>query len=246
MKMIILAAGQGTRLRPITNDIPKCMVEYKKKPIINYILETAKSCDIKDIAIVAGYKKEILKSYLKEENLTFYSNNIYEKTNMVKTLFCAEEFMNDDIIISYADIIYEKVILEKLINSKEKLSIVVDKQWKELWLQRMDNPLNDAETLKIKDGNIIELGKKPVSYDDIEGQYIGLIKISKNILMDIVTYYKSLDKSNHYDKVKINNMYMTDFIQLIIDNVINAKPVFINGGWIEIDSVEDLKTSAII
>jgi len=62
MKMIILAAGQGTRLRPITNNIPKCMVEYNSKPIIDYILDVSKECDIKNIALVNGYKKKYLKN----------------------------------------------------------------------------------------------------------------------------------------------------------------------------------------
>ena len=56
MKMIIVAAGQGTRLRPLTNNKPKCMVEYNNKPIIDYILDAASECNIKDIAIVNGYK----------------------------------------------------------------------------------------------------------------------------------------------------------------------------------------------
>ena len=67
MKILILAAGQGKRLRPFTNDIPKCMVNYKNKPIIDYIISSAKSLGINDIAVVAGYKKNVLeKCYLKK------------------------------------------------------------------------------------------------------------------------------------------------------------------------------------
>ncbi|MDP3265871.1 MAG: phosphocholine cytidylyltransferase family protein [Sulfuricurvum sp.] len=240
MKMIILAAGQGTRLRPLTNDKPKCMVEYNNKPIIDYILETAKVCNIKNIAIVNGYKQEVLEEYLKDQGCTFFTNTNFDKTNMVSTLFCAKEFMDDDLIISYADIIYKKEILQKLISSEEEFSVVVDKGWRELWSLRMDNPLDDAETLKIKDGNIIELGKKANSYDEIEGQYIGLIKISKNTINKVIAYYDSLDKKQLYDAKDYDNMYMTSLVQLIIDNLMNVKPVLINGGWIEIDSTEDL------
>jgi choline kinase len=109
----------------------------------------------------------------------------------------------------------------------------------------MENPLEDAETLKIKDNKIIELGKKPNSYEEIEGQYIGLIKISKKILPTIINFYKSLDKTKLYDGKDFNNIYMTSFIQLIIDKLIDVNPIFINGGWVEIDSVEDLKTKII-
>lgn len=245
MKMIILAAGQGTRLRPYTDERPKCMVEYNEKPIIDYILEAAKGCGLKEIAVVNGYKKEVLEAYLKDQGCTFFTNNAYDRTNMVSTLFSAKEYMDDDLIISYADIIYKKEILEQLIASTEEFSVVVDKDWKELWSMRMENPLDDAETLKLHDGNIIELGKKPKSYDEIEGQYIGLIKISKNRLKTIIDYYDSLDKTCLYDVKDYDNMYMTSFIQMVIDNLMDVKPVFIHGGWVEIDTVDDLKCSVI-
>jgi choline kinase len=241
MKMIILAAGQGTRLRPLTNDKPKCMVEYKGKPIIDYILDTATACSVNDVAIVDGYKKNVLETYLTDKRVTFFENKQYETTNMLATLFCAEEFMNDDIIISYADIIYKKEILEKLIESTDEISVVVDRKWKELWSLRMENPLEDAETLKVIDGNIVELGKKPKSYDDIEGQYIGLIKIKKEKLTQIIDFYHTLDKHTMYDGQNYSNMYMTSFIQMIIDNISVVKPVYIDNGWLEVDSVEDLE-----
>lgn len=240
MKMIILAAGQGTRLRPFTNDKPKCMVEYRQKPIIDYILDVAKACKIKDIALINGYKKEVLEKYLEEKNLSFYTNINFDKTNMVSTLFCAEEFMDDDIIISYSDIIYSKEILQKLINSDSDFSVVVDKDWEQLWSLRMENPLDDAESMIIEDGKIVELGKKVSSYKDIQGQYIGLIKISKNIIKEFISFYNSLDRNKNYDNKDFDNMYMTSLIQKVIDNFQDVIPVYINGGWIEIDSTEDI------
>ncbi|RXJ77288.1 sugar nucleotidyltransferase [Arcobacter sp. F155] len=243
MKLIILAAGQGTRLRPLTNNIPKCMVKYQDKPLIDYILEVTK--DIEKRYIVTGYKSEVLKEYLKEQNLTFIYNKNYNKTNMVTSLFCAKEFMNDDLIISYSDIIYKKEVIEKLIKSKYDISVVVDKQWKKLWLQRMQNPLDDAETLKIKDNKIIELGKKTKDYSEIEGQYIGLIKISKNTIQKILAFYNNLSKDRYYDNKDFDNMYLTSFIQLIIDNLYDVNPIFINGSWLEVDCIEDLNTKMI-
>ena len=160
---------------------------------------------------------------------------------MVSTLFSAEDFLDDDIIISYADIIYGEDILKELMKSDESFGVVVDKEWQKLWSVRMENPLDDAETLKVKDGKIIELGKQPNSYNDIEGQYIGLIKISKGSINKVKDYYNSLDRNKIYDGKNFDNMYMTSFIQMVIDNLLDVKPIYINGGWIEVDSVEDLK-----
>ncbi|MDR2658887.1 MAG: phosphocholine cytidylyltransferase family protein [Spirochaetaceae bacterium] len=241
MKVIILAAGQGTRLRPLTDEQPKCMVKFRGKPIIDYIIETVKKSGINDIVVVDGYKKSVLEQHLAGQNIKFYTNESYESTNMVYTLFSALPELNADIIISYADIIYETGVIQKLIDDESDFSVVVDKKWRELWSARMDDPLKDAETMKInEDGFIYELGKKPKCYDDIHGQYIGLIKINKSFVKTFIEYYKSLDRKSIYDGKNFNNMYMTSLIQSISDNVKKPKAVFIEGGWIEIDSIEDL------
>jgi L-glutamine-phosphate cytidylyltransferase len=241
MKVIILAAGQGTRLRPLTNEKPKCMVPYNNKAIIDYILEAVSACGIQEISIVNGYKKNILKQHLKEYNIKYYTNKNFNQTNMVSSLFCAKEFMDDDLIISYSDIIYKKEVLNKLINSDGDINVVVDRCWKELWSLRMDNPLQDAETLKIQAGKIVEIGKKASRYDDIEGQYIGLIKVSKKYVDKFIDFYDSLSKTELYDNQNYENMFMTSFIQQIIDNLTEVKPIFIEGGWIEIDCVDDIE-----
>ena len=84
-----------------------------------------------------------------------------------------------------------------------------------LWSERFDNPLDDAETMKFDDDlNIFELGKKTDSYSDIQGQYTGLIKFDKNYLRKIKDTYIGIQNSNSID---YKSMYMTDFIQLLIN-----------------------------
>lgn len=239
-KMILLAAGMGTRLLPYTENRPKCMVEFNEKPILKYTLEAARECGLTDISVVTGYKEEVIQ----DEGLKKYYNPNFATTNMVNSLFCALSELNDeqDIIISYSDIIYNSKLLQELLDSRDKLTIVVDKKWEKLWRLRLgDNILSDAETLKLNEnGHITELGKKTDSLDNINGQYIGLLKISKTSINKIVEYYSNLNRDIHYDGKNFDNMYMTSFLQNIIDNLISAKALLTNGGWIEIDSVDDL------
>jgi len=242
MKAIILAAGEGLRLRPYTKNRPKCMVSFRERPIIDYIIDSMKKCGITDIAIVAGYKQSILERHFKNTDFRFYKNSDYDASNMVHSLFIAEREMDEDLIISYSDIIYEDKVLKKLIQTDGDIAVVVDKDWKKLWDMRMDNPLADVETMKINNDNfIIELGKKPINYNDIEGQYIGLIKLSKNVLKKVQDFYHSLNTNIIYDGDEFKQIYMTSFLQLIIDDLMPIKAVFINGGWIEIDTVRDLE-----
>jgi L-glutamine-phosphate cytidylyltransferase len=240
MRVIILAAGEGTRLRPLTNDKPKCMVELNGKPLIEYQLDLFSKFDIKNVNVVTGY----LEDKINFKGVKFFYNPKFDSTNMVSTLFCASELFDgeDDILISYGDIVYNDSILNAIQKSSERINVVVDKNWREYWEARMEDPLKDVETLKIDDnGHIKELGKKPNSYSDIEGQYIGLIKIRKDVVKQVKGYYQDLDKEALYDGKDYNNMYMTSFLQIIADNIIPLTPVYINSGWIEIDEPSDLK-----
>ena len=239
MRVIILAAGQGTRLRPLTDDKPKCMVELDNKPLIKYQLDLFEKFNTKDINVVAGYLEEKIDF----DGVRKFYNPKFDSTNMVSTLFCASELFDgeDDILISYGDIVYNDNVFNTIQESNEQINVVVDKNWREYWEARMDDPLRDVETLKIdENGNIKELGKKPNSYEDIEGQYIGLIKIRRDVVKQVKDYYENLDKRALYDGKDYGNMYMTSLLQMIADNIMPLTPVYINSGWIEVDEPTDL------
>ena len=207
MKAIILAAGSGSRMGSITNEIPKCMVVYNGKPLIDYTLEALTSCGIRDVVVVVGYRGDVLAKYLTGKNVKLITNEKYAETNMVYTLFSAESEMNDDLVVSYADIIYGPEVLEQLIKNENRFVVTVDKNWRELWNIRMEDPLKDAETMKFGNNyNIVELGKKPKSYKDIQGQYIGLFKISNSFLKQVCNFHHELDKAQSYDGKDFNNM----------------------------------------
>ena len=247
MKALILAAGLGKRLMPLTMDRPKCMVEYHNKKLIDYQINALSDPNIKEICGVVGYKAEILKEYLFSKGLsTFYYNPEYNVSNMVYSLYMAAQYINDcinskdDLIISYSDIVYTADAVSKLVNSNGLLNIVADKSWLELWRRRFNDPLSDAESFVVIGGKIKELGKKTTTYSRIHGQYIGLFKISYSFLPKVNDLLNSIfDDTTNLAREKMN-MYMTDFIQLLIDKYDCAEPVYINGNWCEIDSISDL------
>jgi choline kinase len=243
VKLIILAAGEGKRLQPLTKNTPKCMVEIFGKPLLEHQIDVIKKCGITEIIIVNGYHGEVITI----PDVQFYKNNKYHSTNMVETLFCAEKELDGPVIISYGDILYEKNVLEKLLNSKNDFSIVIDKNWKEYWQIRIQNILDDVESLTLKDGFITNLGQKVTSLNDIEGQYIGLMKFQNNaisVLKDFYHFSKKQSESGQNPlnpKISFENSYMTDFLQGLINNGHKLKAVEINGGWLELDTLNDLK-----
>jgi choline kinase len=240
MRAVILAAGQGARLRPLTDDRPKCMVEYQGRPLIEHVVRALRENDVSDIVAVRGYAPEALRC----AGVRFYDNPRYLETNMVRTLFCAEPELEGDVIISYSDIVYSPRVVRRLIDADADFAVVIDRDWRELWQRRMADPLKDAETLRLDErGNIVELGKKPRSYDDIEGQYIGLLKVRGRVWPELRAFYATLDRKRRYDGKDFDNMYMTSFVQAVIDRLMPVQAVPINGGWLEVDVPSDLEIS---
>ena len=240
-RALILAAGQGTRLRPFTDDRPKCLVEYADRPLLAWQLEALGRAGIDDITVVTGYRANQIESM----GVATVHNPRFETTNMVASMACGVRAFDggDDLIVAYADILYETKIAQQLAASSAPLSTVIDLDWKSLWDLRMEDPLADAETLKLDpDGNIIELGRKPESSEEIEAQYIGLTRVSADLAEEFLRSYLELDPNGPYDGKDRDNMYMTSFLQYMIDSGRPLKAVPIHKGWLEFDTVEDLAT----
>lgn len=245
MKAIILAAGEGKRVKQLTKNNPKCMIKLFGKTILEHQIEIFKKNNITDITVVTGYKSESIII----PNIKYYKNEYFDSTNMVETLFCAKKELGGDVIISYGDIIFEDKTLKKLIESKNDISIIIDKKWEEYWRIRFENPLDDAETLVLDSNNQIQnIGQKPISIDEIQGQYIGLMMFRSNAIENIKKFYESSKKIFENSKVnplnnklKFQQSYMTDFLQGMINEGYNLKAILIENGWLELDTFRDFQ-----
>tara|TARA_B100000315_G_scaffold160045_1_gene148577 strand:- start:15 stop:728 length:714 start_codon:yes stop_codon:yes gene_type:complete len=220
------------------------MIEVCGKPIIQWQVETARQSGIKDIIIVRGY----LGDTINIPHVTYVTNPLFAETNMVETLFCAKEYFDNCLMVSYGDILYEKQVLRKMIDSNGDISVAIDIKWRPYWEERFDDPLSDAETLKTDStGRLIEIGQKPDNLDDIEAQYIGLTVFKGKGLSMLKYIYdqerKAFQNGERFicKERSMQQLYMTDFIQGLINQGCWVSPVPIDGGWLEIDSISDLK-----
>ena len=237
-KAIILAAGSGKRLKKYTKKKPKCLVKIDGKTILSRQIKILERNNIKNITIVGGY----LSSFLKRFKINLLINKDYRKTNMVWSLFRAKKELNNDVIISYGDIVYHENILKKLMKSKSDIAVAIDSNYKKYWKKRFKNPLRDLETLKIKENKISKIGKKTKSYKDIDGQYIGLIKLSKLGSRYFLNTFNKIKLENKYIQGKrIEDCYLTDFLQEIIDRGQIVRPIKFRDDWVEVDTINDLK-----
>ncbi len=240
IKAIILAAGEGTRLRPYTLDRPKCLVEVDGTSLLDRQLAVLGSENVQPVIMIGGYRAEMLE----RPNIALRLNPRFHETNMVWTLFCAEQDLEGDVLICYGDIVYSRQVLQAILASKADIATTIDLDWEAYWRARNENPLDDAETLKMRaDGGIYEIGNKPSSLTDIEGQYMGLIKLSAKGVETFKKVFQDAKSAGNLQGKPVEKAYMTDLLQAVINAGNDVKAVLVNGGWVEVDTVSDLESA---
>lgn len=233
MKAIILASGRGRRMKELTNERPKCLVELRGKALLDWQLDAIYSAGIKEIAIVTGYKRELLTG----RGLVEFYNPRWAETNMVSSLACAEDWLQTGpCIISYSDIFYNPSAVKSLMKCNASLAVTYDPNWLKLWTLRFFNPLLDAETFRLNlKGTLTEIGSKPKSVDEIQGQYMGLLRFTPDGWEEVVRIRSKLSA------VKCDQISMTSILQMVIEaKKISVHAIPYDEIWGEIDSKADL------
>jgi choline kinase len=238
-RAIVLAAGMARRLGDAAAGRPKCLVELAGRPLLDRQLDVLRGCGIHDVTAVVGHRGEQIAA----RGVATIANPRFDSTNMVASLFCARDLLGGDadVVVAYGDIVYEPRVLHALLAAQGDVVVAVDRGWRELWEARMEDVLADAESLRVApDGRLSELGREPASVDDIQGQYIGLTRFSAAVLSEIVRIHDGLDPVLSYEGRDLDNMFMTAFIQILIDRGLDVRLAWIDHGWLEVDSPDDL------
>jgi Predicted sugar nucleotidyltransferases len=241
VKAVILAAGQGTRLKKYTENLPKGMLSFMGRTIIQRQIEMYRKCGIENIIVVRGFAAD----RIPYEGVRYYMNEDYANTNMVESLMCAKSEFDDDIILSYSDILFEEQMLNTMMKSSADFAVAVDTEWKEYWQKRYGRVDFDTESLSLdKNKNIIELGLENPNMETIDARYVGLLKFSKEGLTYIEkimedAYLNFVDKPWQQSGKPVRKAYMTDLLNAIIESGRTVKAECFRNGWIEFDTNED-------
>jgi choline kinase len=233
MRAIILAAGRGSRMQRLTDERPKCLVELRGKTLLELQLAALREAGVDAIAIVTGYKRELLVG----RGLVEFYNPRWAETNMVSSLACAESWLlADTCIVSYADIFYDSSAVRLLMDCSAPLAVTYDSNWLASWQDRFGDPLLDAETFRLKpDGTLSEIGNKPQSIREIDGQYMGLLRFTPASWGEVTRVRAALTE------LERDTMHMTGTLQKIIDaGRMPVRAVRYERSWGEIDSPGDL------
>jgi len=233
MNAIILAAGRGSRMKNLTSDKPKCLVQLNGKTLIQWQLDALNQAGISNIAVVTGYKRELIADL---DLIEFY-NKRWSETNMVYSLECAKEWLvKEPCIISYSDIFYQFEAVQSLIDCNSSLAITYDPHWLKLWSRRFSDPLLDAETFRVDNqGILLEIGNKSNCLQDIQGQYMGLLRITPESWSE---FSLMLAQQPSEDR---DNLDMTSALQkVLLSRRMDIAAIPYTGVWGEVDSEQDL------
>ena len=240
MQALMLAAGMGKRLGNYTKNATKCMVSVNGKTLIEYAIESLIYAGIKKFTMVVGYKKDVLKNFLKGKypqiQIDFIDNDVYDSTNNIYSLYLARDVLSsDDTILLESDLIFDKEIIREIVSSPEKNLAVVSHF--ENWMDGTVTVLNEEKAIK----RIVS--KSDFDWNKIDSYYktVNIYKFSKefskNIYMPFLGAYQTAYSKNEYYETVLK------VISYLDGDILKAH--LVDGSrWYEIDDPADLKIAS--
>ena len=236
MKALILAAGFGKRLQPITNTMPKSMVKVNGTPLLCNALNNVTACGITEIGIVVGHMADYIKENIGDEwngvPVRYFENARYLETNNVVSLYKAIDFCDDDMIMLECDIYYHKEMIEKLLQGEGECSILV-------------SPFNpetmDGSVIRVDGDKALELILGKWQGEDFDyaptRKTVNMYKFEKNFVknkyMPLIRWYvECMGENSYYEKVLGSLMYYRECDFRIVEVPEEM--------WCEVDDAQDL------
>jgi choline kinase len=246
MRAIIVAAGMGRRLSPYTDDRPKCLVEVNGRSILERQLDAYRAAGVDDVVIVRGYMKESIRV----EGARYFDNDAYRENNILCSLFYAEPAMDDAFLFSYSDIVFRPEVVRRAIETEGDYSLVIDRLWHEAYVGRKNHPVEEGEVARVDDGRVTLVGKKTMPPGEATGEFIGLARFSRRAVAKMRERFHArrveLAGKPYGRAPRFEVAYLTDLLNDLIASGEVMRPAFIDGGWREIDTVEDLERAKAV
>jgi len=239
INVIILAAGMGKRLGPLTKDIPKGMVKLFGKSLLEMQIDIFKKCGIDDISIVSGYLAEKINF----PSITYFKNENFSTTSGNESLYCAKQKL-DDTIICYSDLVFDISIIKKMIDFNGDMGIAVKSDWESRYVERTLHPISEADNVLFDEsGKIIEIRKNIQKPNANIGEFLGVVRLSSKCSGLFLKRFSELKESHvgtFHGSPSLKQSIIPDMIQELIDLGTSVKPVMVSEKWVEIDTPEDL------
>jgi choline kinase len=237
MKAIIVAAGRGSRLLSLTDEIPKCLVPFRGRPLIDGALESLRRGGVEAVTVVGGYRAERLEGRLASGAIDrLLVNEDWAETNMVQSALRAADWLEGGAcLISYGDIFYSPAIVGALASETADVALAYDPAGADLWARRFEDPLSDIESFRLSpDGHVDEIGGRVRDLGSVQGQFMGLVRTTPSGWRSIRAVLNALEPARQR---KIDT---TSLLSAAIRAGVRIKAVPNHDPWGELDSPEDV------
>jgi choline kinase len=222
------------------------LVEINGKSILARQLDAYRAAGVEQVYIVRGYMKE----RIVVEGAKYFSNDDYERNNILLSLFCAESAMSGGFLFSYADIVFRPEVVRTALMTEGDFALVIDRRWTEAYEGRTAHPVEEAEVARVEGGRVTRVGKKTVPADQASGEFIGLARFSARAVEVMRECFhrrrRELAGQPYGTAPRFEVAYVTDLLNDLIDGGEVMRAAFIDGGWREIDTVEDLERAKAV
>lgn len=240
-RAIIVAAGRGRRMGPLTDARPKCLLPVGGQPLFERALETLRRCGVRDISGVRGYRSDLMT----HAGVRWFDNPRYLDTNIFASLWCAREAFPGGFLFLYSDIVVTEPVIRAALEDSSDIGIVVDRRWRSQYEGRHSHPVEQAELVAADAaGRVSRIGKQRlVPPEQAYGEFIGVARVSPRGVDALRAVGEQIFAPGRLGQVhqaaSPDHTYFTDAMQWLVDAGHPVSAIPVDGGWQEIDTMED-------
>jgi choline kinase len=251
-KAIIVAAGRGRRLGPETADLPKCMVRVGGRPILHRQVDALAAAGARELVIVRGYLGDRISTAAAGPRPRFVENPAWAENNILASLLYAERDFAGGFLFSYSDIVFAREHARRVAaetdETRDGVALVIDRRWRDAYVGRELHPVSEAELARVEETpagpRVTRVGKRLVAAEEAAGEFIGLARFSAAGAAGLADVWRAAEARGldapFGAAATLRNAYLSDALNVLVERGVPLVPVFIDGGWREIDTEEDL------
>ena len=242
MRAIIIGAGRGQRLRPLTDDSHKSFTEIQGKRILDWILEAFAGAGIDDVCFIEGFNGDVVREAYPQ--FTFRRNGDWANNNILVSLMHAEDLMDQSFITTYCDILYTPRLIRDLVAATADIALGTDTDWVSHYRYRSQHPPSDAEKLTVKDGLVTRVSRT-IDAADAYGEFVGVAKFSTDGARLLREHYHRCRERFSGREFREGRVFedamMIHLFDEMIENGVAISHVDTHGHYREIDTHQDLE-----
>jgi len=260
-KVIIPAAGRPVyeeSMEDLIKDYPVCMLDVNGKSLLQRNIETVNKAGVFDVDVIVGYQKDKVSLDGTTVGVNFIYNQDFQRTHIMRSLMYSKTDAIDKIIICYSDILFGREIIEKLVEKRADIILVINKadrisQFKDNKLDLVEarkDPVSAKRTIgNFRDNEVLAIGKN-ISKDKAQYEFIGIAMFSKAGYKQFKDAYEKskikYEGQKFHEAPDVERASFTDIIQEMIERGVKVEALEVSSDWIEIHNFENYKQACAL